>query len=359
MRAARDAWSQARGLLAGRIAIVVLVVLAVASAGTGAAYAYDRSHRDVIASGVSVDTIDLGGLSATQARAKLERGLAPLHRPLVLRYRGGQFVLRPQSVDYSLQIDATVQRALAVSRRSWFVPRAWRDLTGGKVQTSLRPVVGYSGRGVARAVRKLQRRVNGPPLNARVVPSAQGVTLYQSHPGRTVATGPLWHAIERRLSTPAVSRTIRVPVVLKAPWRSASQLRKRYPSYITIDRGAFKLHLFKHLRLVRTYPIAVGQAGLETPAGLYHIQDKSVNPSWQVPLSAWAGSLAGQLIPPGPDDPIKARWMGLFNGAGIHGTDETWSIGHAVSHGCVRMLIPDVTDLYDRVAVGTPVYIGD
>jgi len=42
-----------------------------------------------------------------------------------------------------------------------------------------------------------------------------------------------------------------------------------------------------------------------------------------------------------------------------HGTDETDSIGHAFSHGCVRMLIPDVIDLYNRVQVGTPVYIGD
>jgi lipoprotein-anchoring transpeptidase ErfK/SrfK len=78
-----------------------------------------------------------------------------------------------------------------------------------------------------------------------------------------------------------------------------------------------------------------------------------------VPNSAWAGALAGKLIPPGPDDPIKARWMGIFDGAGIHGTDEVSSIGHAFSHGCVRMLIPDVIDLYDRVSVGTPVYIGD
>jgi hypothetical protein len=359
MRAARDAWSRARRLLSGGVAIVVLVALVVASAGTGAAYAYDRSHHDVIADGVRVDTIDLGGLSATEARAKLQRQLAPLLRPLVLRYGGGHVVLTPRSVNLSVEIDATVQRALKLSRRSWFVPRVWRDLTGGKVDTSLRPEVGYSGRAVARAIRKVRRRVNRPPRSAKVVPSAHGVTLYRSRPGRTVVIGRLWLAIARRLSTPAASRTLRVPVVLKAPWRSARQLRKRYPSYITIDRAAFKLHLFKHLHLVRTYPIAVGQAGLETPAGLYHIQDKSVDPSWQVPLSAWAGSLAGRLIPPGPDDPIKARWMGLFNGAGIHGTDETWSIGHAVSHGCVRMLIPDVTDLYDRVTVGTPVYIGD
>jgi lipoprotein-anchoring transpeptidase ErfK/SrfK len=49
--------------------------------------------------------------------------------------------------------------------------------------------------------------------------------------------------------------------------------------------------------------------------------------------------------------------MGIDGGAGIHGTDETGSLGTAGSHGCIRMAIPDVIDLYDRVNVGTPVYI--
>ena len=103
----------------------------------------------------------------------------------------------------------------------------------------------------------------------------------------------------------------------------------------------------------------MGQAGLETPAGQYTIDDKQVNPSWHVPDSPWAGDLAGQVIPPGPDDPIKARWMGFYNGAGIHGTDEVSSLGTAASHGCVRMSIPDVIELYPQVPLGTPIYIGD
>jgi len=50
--------------------------------------------------------------------------------------------------------------------------------------------------------------------------------------------------------------------------------------------------------------------------------------------------------------------MGFWNGAGIHGTDQTWSIGHAVSHGCVRMTIADVEQLYPLVPIGTPIYVG-
>ena len=132
---------------------------------------------------------------------------------------------------------------------------------------------------------------------------------------------------------------------------------RAYPRYIYIDRGSFTLRFYQHLKLEKSYTIAVGQQGLETPAGLYHAQDKQVDPSWHVPNSAWAGSLAGQVIPPGPADPLKARWIGIFDGAGIHGTDELSSLGSAASHGCVRMAIPDVIDLYDRVQVGDPIYI--
>ena len=82
-----------------------------------------------------------------------------------------------------------------------------------------------------------------------------------------------------------------------------------------------------------------------------------MNPSWHVPNSAWAGDLAGRVIPPGPDDPIKARWLGFYNGSGIHGTDAIYSLGTAASHGCIRMSIPDVIELFDIVPLGTPLFV--
>jgi hypothetical protein len=336
------------------------LMLAVAAALVfGVAYAYARSQDDVIADGVHVGAIDLGGLSRPDARARLERAFAPLERPLVLRYPQGRLVLTAVATKAAVDSDALVAQAFAVSRRSWFLPRAWRDLTGRAVKANLRPRVEYSRRAVDRAVRELQRRIDRPARSAVLVPSFDRILVKRDRPGVAVAARLLRREIRLTLSHRTAPRLLAVPIVHPRPHVTAALLRRRNPSFITIDRGAFTLRLFTHLRFVKSYPIAVGQQGLQTPAGIYHIQNKVINPSWQVPFSSWTGSLAGQIIPPGPDDPLKARWLGIFNGAGIHGTDETWSIGHAVSHGCVRMTIPDVIDLYDRVKVGTPVYIGD
>jgi lipoprotein-anchoring transpeptidase ErfK/SrfK len=154
-----------------------------------------------------------------------------------------------------------------------------------------------------------------------------------------------------------VGRRVKAPVEVTHPKVTQADLAHKYPVILVADRTNFQLRLYKQLTLVKSYTVAVGAVGFDTPAGLYHIQNKAVDPTWTVPHSDWAGDLAGKVVPPGPDNPLKARWMGIFDGAGIHGTDETYSLGHAASHGCLRMAIPDVIELYDQVPVGTPIYI--
>jgi lipoprotein-anchoring transpeptidase ErfK/SrfK len=135
-------------------------------------------------------------------------------------------------------------------------------------------------------------------------------------------------------------------------------LRRRYGTYISVDRGSRLVRLFKHLRRVRTYRVAVGAAGYDTPAGMHHVLYKERDPTWHVPNRAWAGSLAGMTIPPGDArNPLKARFIALGGGVGFHGTADLASIGQAASHGCIRMTVPDVISLYNRTPVGTPVLI--
>ena len=61
-----------------------------------------------------------------------------------------------------------------------------------------------------------------------------------------------------------------------------------------------------------------------------------------------------------PNNPIKARWIGISNpgnGIGIHGTADDASIGTKATHGCIRMHVPDVEELFEVVPLGTPVYV--
>jgi lipoprotein-anchoring transpeptidase ErfK/SrfK len=80
---------------------------------------------------------------------------------------------------------------------------------------------------------------------------------------------------------------------------------------------------------------------------------------WSVPNSDWAGELAGTTVAGGTaENPLRSRWMGVTDGVGFHGTSDVASLGSAASHGCIRMDVPDIEQLYDQVPVGTPVYIG-
>jgi L,D-transpeptidase ErfK/SrfK len=103
--------------------------------------------------------------------------------------------------------------------------------------------------------------------------------------------------------------------------------------------------------------VATGQSSYPTPIGKFEIIVKQRNPWWYPPAgSAWAEG--EEPVPPGPGNPLGTRWMGISSPyVGIHGTFNSYSIGYSASHGCVRMLIPEVEWLFERVDVGTPVFI--
>lgn len=125
---------------------------------------------------------------------------------------------------------------------------------------------------------------------------------------------------------------------------------------ITIDRSERKLYLYDGDTVVKTYSVAVGQPRYPTPTGSYRIINKVYHPTWSPPPSPWAEGL--EPVPPGPGNPLGTRWMGLSAPhVGIHGTYQAWSIGTAASHGCIRMHIRDVEELFELVYVGTPVTI--
>jgi lipoprotein-anchoring transpeptidase ErfK/SrfK len=341
-----------------KIALATGVLLLVLLVAMG--YAYDSSQKGTIADGVRIGGVDVGGMDEAEAKQAVSRQLlVPLRHSIKVGYAGRSWELPGKTLHVHANLDRAVETALEESREGGLPGRLVRYVTGGSVDKQVPADVTYSHAAVNRFVRRVAAAVDREARDATVEPSPDSLSVVKARDGRKLRDDLLTRQLNAAVLNAAAAHTIAAHTHATKPRVTTGEVAAAYPSYLTLDRGTFTLRLWKHLKLAKSYTVAVGQEGLETPEGLYHIQEKQVNPSWHVPNSAWAGSLAGQVIPPGPEDPIKARWMGIFEGAGIHGTDETWSLGEAASHGCVRMSIPDVIELYPQVEVGTPIYIGD
>jgi len=339
-------------LIAG-IAAAVLVALAVA------AYGYDTSRDDMISDGVTVAGVDVGGMRADAAASKLRAQLGPaLERPVRVAVAGHRFKLTARRSHLTADVEGMVDEALEAGRDGGLPARTWRGLTGGEVDRDLEARVSYSAVAVKRFIRRVKRAVDRAPRDADVSFQTASLPAIPSRTGLRLDARRLRRSVEGALDSIGGGRSVRGRVRVVQPKVTTAELGERYPTVVTVDRGGFTLRLFKNLKLAKTYKIAVGQVGLETPAGLYHVQNKAVDPAWHVPDSDWAGDLAGKVIPGGvAENPLKARWLGIYDGAGIHGTDAISSLGTAASHGCIRMAIPDVEELYDEVPVQAPVYI--
>ncbi len=126
------------------------------------------------------------------------------------------------------------------------------------------------------------------------------------------------------------------------------------PLHLVIRLSNRRVYVYRQEKLLSSYPIAVGREGWETPTGEYQVIQKIQEPSWEHPFT-------GEIIPPGPDNPLGIRWIGFWtdgtNYIGFHGTPNEDTVGQAASHGCIRMLNQDVKLLFDKVTIGTPVIV--
>jgi lipoprotein-anchoring transpeptidase ErfK/SrfK len=335
--------------------LVVLLLIG----GSAAVYAYDTGRDDLIAKGVTVAGIDVGNLRRADATRLVQQRLAdPLDRPIIVRANGKRFRLTASGAAVTTDVGGMVAEAVAASRQGNLIERSWRGLTGEKVNKAVALRMSYSAAAVRRLVRRVNLATDRPAKEASITPSVGGLQAVASKEGIAVQSQDLQQRVELALKTPGARRLVQAHTRIVQPTVSTDNLADKYPWYIVVNRPRFQLTVYDHLRPKRTYKVAVGQVGLETPAGLYHVQNKAVNPAWHVPNSAWAGAMAGKVVTgDDPANPIKARWLGIFDGAGIHGTDNISSLGSAASHGCIRMAIPDVIQVYNEVPVGAPVYI--
>lgn len=143
-------------------------------------------------------------------------------------------------------------------------------------------------------------------------------------------------------------------LVLAAAVPSFAQIAKptggdRIRRVVVVSIPDRKLAVLEDGDVIASFPIAVGAPASPSPTGEFQIVSRVANPTYYRP---------GTVIPSGKDNPVGTRWLGLSQkGYGIHGTNAPKSVGHAASHGCIRLRNRDVEQLFSMLQVGDVVQI--
>jgi lipoprotein-anchoring transpeptidase ErfK/SrfK len=292
----------------------------------------EQTPPALIPPGVTIGGIAVGGLAPDSAtftvQERFEEGL-----PLIFN---GRRRLAPSP--YVLGATARIEQA---------VERAGNAQPGDEVGLT----VLINGDTTRAYVQSVARRFNRKPTDAAVVLRRFRPKIVPERMGVTVLRAELTATIHRRLT--AMSRA---PVKIRTQKSRPEVTSRSFRSTIVIHRGSNRLELFNYQRLRKRFRVATGESVYPTPLGRFRIVVKWRNPWWYPPSSRWAKGL--KPVPPGPNNPLGTRWMGLSApGVGIHGTPNGGSIGYSVSHGCIRMYIPDAEWLFNTVDLGSQVFI--
>jgi len=311
------------------------LVAAVGTAGlvffAAAAFAGTQKHESVPV-GVRIAGIRVGGLTPAAASAAVRSAFA---KPLPLVVDGKRVQLHPAKL-----AKAYVAPAIGHARAS-------------RSGTNVHLVVSVRGAAVRSAVAALSRKFERKGRGATLTFVNGKPWIKAQVDGRALDQGALVQRVVHALNA-NMRRPLAVHLEKTVPTVTAGS----FGPVILINRETNRLTLFHPDNTVwRTFPVATGQAIYPTPTGRFSIVVKQMNPWWYPPTNdAWAAGLSP--VPPGPNNPLGTRWMGLSApGVGIHGTDEPSSIGWNASHGCIRMQVVDSEWLYGHVRVGTTVFI--
>jgi hypothetical protein len=284
-----------------------------------------------VASGVVVYGVDLSGMTREAAIAAVGAAFA---RPLTFHFRTSTWRITPRELWAKAYVGEAVNVALTAQ------PGA-----------SVPLVVSVNRWRIRRYVAMLDRVRSRAPRNTRVYLRNLRPRFTKPRNGWSVR-----RLVMRSVIGHALRLNIRGPIELVVETIEPRITPASFSSIIVIRRGFHTLSLYRRLTFVRRMGVAVGQPAFPTPIGRFSIVVRARNPWWYPPAADWAQGL--EPIPPGPGNPLGTRWMGLsVSGVGIHGTPDAASIGYSASHGCIRMRIPDAEWLFDRVSVGTPVFI--
>lgn len=333
------------------LALIGAVVLFFAAGGGTLAVADDYLTREVLPLGAEVAGVDVSMLTRAEARALVEREIAePLTQPLTVTYEERSFTLDAAAL-VSVDVEGMVDAAFSTKRTSPLPRRVAQRALSQPSGDAADLVLAIDDDALSRWVAGVSESVERPATDATMTVDAGRLVVIESERGVSVDRDAATDSLRAALADG--ERHMTLPVDQIEPDVTTADLG----AGILVDISERTLYLYQGGELFKTYRVAVGTPSHPTPRGTYRITLKRYMPSWGNPGSAWAANMPA-YIPPGPGNPLGTRALNLdAPGIRIHGTSNNASIGTAASHGCMRMHRWDIEDLYERVEVGTPVFI--
>jgi hypothetical protein len=336
--------------------VTVSIVLGLALLGGGAAYAayrYDASSANRIMPGVKVAGVDVGQLTRAEAIGEVREVVEPqLEREVTIRASGQSWHVTPEELGARAPVGKLVGRAMAVSEDMSWPTRVYHRLFDRPVDESFDVGFRYREGRVTRFVNTIAGEVAVDPTNASVDYVNGGLVLNKPKFGQALRIESANEAVLEAIQ----GSGDRVKLGMK---RIEPEVTKEdLGQTLVVDLSELQLQLYDGLRLQKTYPVAAGQPAYPTPPGEWTVIDKVENPTWVNPAPDGWGAGLPAVIPGGPSNPLGTRAIYLdAPGIRIHGTSSSSSIGTYASHGCVRMYMDDVEQLYPLVDIGASVHI--
>jgi len=326
---------------ARRLTALVATLLTLALV-LGALPAFGEPSTPTVVFHVTVAGTDLFGMDAATAHAAIAAACTtPTLEPLDAVAAETTFTLEVTRA-VACDIDGMTNAALAATEDTVVAP-AWSDepTAVARFVATIAKAVNKKPVNAQRKIRKRRLRVTAPSNGRSVVTTASIALVTGAITAEIAADGA---------AQPAVAIPLKV-LVAKGPLSLGKTI-------IVVLRER-RVYLYKNSKLIKRFRCAVGQRRYPTPTGTWKIVKKVKNPSWHNNGSVWARKMPA-FIPPGRNNPLGTRALYLnASGIRIHGipASENSSIGHAASHGCIRLKNSNAVKLYPLVPVGTPVYI--
>ena len=332
------------------MAIPLVVVLLLATGAGVMKATVDREWARTLAPGTVIENVQVGGLSADIAVARLrERLEQPLRRPIKVTAEQFEAQTSPWDLGLRVDVEAAVDQAMARSRGGNLLSRAWgRVFTSGP---SFIPATPKWGEGdLDGLLARARKAVDDAPRDADIDVSTGFVKVVPGKAGRALDV----EASRQALITGVTLKDETVRLTSKATKPNTDAAAARI---ILVRTGENRLYLYENGAVVKTWPVATGLAGYPTPTGMFQVVNKILNPTWYNPGSAWARGMPAR-IGPGRSNPLGTKALEIDSpGILIHATSDRGSIGFNASHGCIRMTEEDEAELFGMVSEGTRVAI--